>query len=86
MEDPCVTQPALRDLLDRMTKKEIVSDSSQSTSWKAREAEKLFDESMVAEIMPVLRISKSKGERRAAYFVLGCIGKNTGISQAAELP
>lgn len=81
-----MTLDPLRDLLRRMTSEEVVVSSSQSVSWQAyREAERLTDERMVGELASLVRVSQSKDERRAAYFILGCIGRNTGTAAAAAL-
>ena len=76
----------LRDLLDRMTTKEIVINSDQSQSWHAfREAERLADEAFIEELDTLVSISKSKDERKSAYFILGAIGANTGAVRCAEI-
>ncbi|MFZ6767363.1 HEAT repeat domain-containing protein [Undibacterium sp. Di26W] len=76
----------LRNLLDRMTVKETVTNSDQSQSWHAhREAERLVDNTYIEELDVLLSVSKSKDERRAAYFILGAIGANTGAVRCAEI-
>jgi HEAT repeat protein len=81
-----MTSALLRDLLNRMTVEEVVANSDQSVAWHAhREAERLADEKIIDEIGCLIGASKSKAERSAAYFILGCIGSNTGAVQAAGL-
>jgi len=81
-----MTLTPLRDLLNRMTVKEVITHSDRSVAWLAyREAEQLADEGMVDEIDALVRVSKSKRERGAAYFVLGCIGSNTGTARATSV-
>jgi HEAT repeat protein len=76
----------LRDLLDRMTTKEVVINSEQSTSWKAlREAERLNDETLLDELAALIQSSRNTRERKAAYFIVGAIGSNTGTPFSAAI-
>ena len=78
--------PALNDLLERMVLKEVVASSAQSISWNAhREAEKLADTSLVDVLQGVLKTSRSKEVRRAAYFILGALGRNTADPRCAQI-
>jgi HEAT repeat protein len=78
--------PALNDLVRRMTLKEDVKNSGDSTSWHAhREAEKLTDHSYIGELKSFVEVSPSKEERKAAYFILGGIGSNTADVRCAEI-
>jgi HEAT repeat protein len=77
---------ALNDLLERMVLTEVVASSAQSISWIAhREAEKLADTSLVDELQGVLKTSRSKEVRRAAYFILGALGRNTSDPRCAQI-
>ena len=78
--------PLLNDLVKRMTLREDVSSSDQSTSWHAhREAERLVDTSLIDELEGFVELATSKEERKAAYFVLGAIGQNTANVRCAEI-
>ncbi len=76
----------LNDLIRRMTLKEDVKNSDDSTSWHAyREAEKLADHSYISELNNFVEVSPSKEERKAAYFILGAIGSNTADIRCAQI-
>jgi len=76
--------PYLGDLIRRMTTVEHVTHSDHSLSWNAhREAEKLTDLSHLEDLELLLRTSKSKEERKAAYFILGALGENTSDARCA---
>jgi HEAT repeat protein len=67
----------LRDLIDRMCVVEHMVNSSQSVSWAAhREAEAITDVSIVTELSIFLSGEVPKEQRKAAYFILGNVGKN----------
>jgi HEAT repeat protein len=64
---------------------ESATNSADSTSWRAhREAEKLSDPDMLDEVLEYLSKKRSKGERKAAYFILGKIGKNIESTKASH--
>ena len=76
----------LNDLVKRMTLREDVKSSDESTSWHAhREAERLVDTSLIAELERFAEIAASKEERKAAYFILGAIGENTADVRCAQI-
>lgn len=76
--------PYLGDLVRRMTTVEQVTHSDRSLSWNAhREAEKLTDLSHLGDLEILVRTSKSKDERKAAYFILGALGENTSDPRCA---
>jgi len=78
--------PVLNDLIRRMTLKEDVKSSADSTSWHAhREAEKLTDQSYIGELNTFVEVSPSKEGRKAAYFILGAIGDNTADVRCAQI-
>jgi len=78
--------PCLEDIISRMCLVESVKSSSDSASWHAhREAEKLSDPSMIDELVEYLLKKRSKVERKAAYFILGKIGKNVGSAKASHV-
>ena len=78
--------PCLEDIISRMCLVESVKNSSDSASWHAdREAEKLPDPSMIDELVEYLLKKRSKVERKAAYFILGKMGKNVGSAKASHV-
>jgi HEAT repeat protein len=69
-----------------MTIKEVVTSSGDSVSWLAhREAERLSDDSLIDDLEVLVGSSKRKEVRKAAYFILGAIGKNTGSRKVAAI-
>jgi len=76
----------LLDLIDRMCKKESDADSSHSVSWRAhREAEALAEIVIVPELSAFLSGKVTKEQRRAAYFIIGKIGKNSQCCECADV-
>jgi HEAT repeat protein len=76
-------RPSITNLIQRMSIKEQVSDSTQSASWHAhREAEQLSEPGLIGELQAFASSSKSKDERKAAYFILGALGSNLLDPQA----
>lgn len=70
----------------------FITDSSESVSWIAhREAEEIRDETLIpvlSEYIESLRNQKSKvarEKRGAAYFILKCIGENTGDKRVPNI-
>jgi HEAT repeat protein len=62
-----------------------VTSSLQSVRWHAcRDAEKVNDPSLLPRLAE-LCASEDGDVRRAAYFVTGCLGENTGDPGAADL-
>lgn len=75
----------LQDLIERMCLSEPIVDSSQSISWAAhREAEMVTDKSIAAELSTFLTGKTTKEQRKAAYFILGKLGKNTQSHECAD--
>ena len=67
-----------------MCTKESVRDSSQSVSWHAyREAERLADPALLADLQILLATSKSKDERKAICFIIGELGKKASDVRCA---
>jgi len=76
---------SLADIISRMCLIEPAKNSADSTSWHAhREAEKLSDPKMIDELLEYLSKKRSKGERKAAYFLLGKVGKNIKSTKASH--
>lgn len=60
-----------------------VIESDKKVSWRAyREAETLAEPEWIAPLMEMIEKESSETARRAAYFVLGKISKNTGSDAA----
>ncbi|QBP76624.1 HEAT repeat domain-containing protein [Herbaspirillum huttiense] len=79
-------QAILTDLIERMTVREPLVSSDESISWHAyREAEKLIDETLIEELRDFLKQKLTKEQRRAAYFIIGKIGKNCASAECALL-
>ncbi|MDD5318635.1 MAG: HEAT repeat domain-containing protein [Candidatus Pacebacteria bacterium] len=58
-------------------------DSSKTVSWQAcREAEKMANKEYVDPLINFINTEKDKQKRRAAYFVLGQIAKNSKETKA----
>lgn len=67
----------LRELVARICTVEHLANSADSISWHAhREAEGLTDPTMVPELVEFLSSNPSKDQRKAAYFIIGKLGKN----------
>jgi len=78
-DDPTTRRAYVADLIRRIALKENVKSSDDSISWHAlREAEKITNPDVLDDIEAIAGASKSKEERSAAYFILGCVGKNSG--------
>src|SRR5262245_29957606 len=61
-----------------MSAKEPATSSDQSLSWQAhREAERISDLALLEDLAALVDSSKSKDDRKAAYFILGALGANT---------
>ncbi|WP_028206416.1 HEAT repeat domain-containing protein [Paraburkholderia nodosa] len=74
----------LVELIQRMTRRNDVTSSDNSTSWQAhREAELLADETLVDELIAYLDEKPTKDHRSAAYFIIGKIGKNCVSEECA---
>jgi HEAT repeat protein len=79
-------RPSIADLIHRMSAKEQVTDSDQSVRWHAhREAERLSDPDLLADLQSFVASSKSKDERKAAYFLLGALGSNASNPHCARV-
>lgn len=75
----------LSDLIGRMIVVEQVTHSDHSISWHAhREAEQIRDLAILDELSTFIASSKSKDERKAAYFLLGALGANTADVRCAD--
>lgn len=75
----------IKDLLNRMSIREDVHRSDESTSWKAlRKAEKLTDPNIIDQLIQLNEVEKDKKERDRIYFVIGKIAKNINDSHALE--
>lgn len=76
----------LLDLINRMCFAESVANSAESVSWRAhREAEALCDPALVIELQDFLAEKITKEQRRAAYFIIGKIGRNTPAAKFANV-
>ena len=77
----------LLDLIARMTAKEPrCLNSDESVAWHAyREAEKLDAPSLVEELAAFLRHEREKDRRRAAYFILGRLGREVRASECSSI-
>ena len=76
----------LLELIELMCLAEPMVNSSQSVSWAAhRKAETLTDASIVAEVSVFLSNKVPKEQRKAAYFILGKLGKNTQSHECADV-
>lgn len=80
-------QEYLIDLISRMTAKESrCLNSDDSISWQAhREAETLSNPSTVDQLAGYVSIEKDKQRRRAAYFILGKLGKKVRSLDCASI-
>lgn len=79
-------RPYLQELIARMCVVEQSNSSADSVSWHARrEAEGLNDRSMISEIVDFLDAKPGKGERQAAYFIIGKLGKNLQDPECASV-
>ena len=75
----------LVDLIQRMTAREKVVNSDESTSWQAyREAELLDDKTLVDEVDAYLDQNPEPEQRSAAYFIIGKIGTNCLSEECAS--
>lgn len=75
----------LVELIQRMTVRQNAVSSDDSISWHAhREAELLFDKTLVDELDAYLDQKPKKQERSAAYFIIGKIGKNCLSGECAS--
>lgn len=75
----------LEELISRMCLAEPGVDSADSKSWHAhREAERLCDPELLEAVKAYLGKKRGKHERKAAYFVLGKLGKNLSSKEAAH--
>lgn len=83
----CTSLPTeLVNLIQRMSTVEKGVSSDDSVQWHAhREAEKLTDISVMAGLKEFMETSSSKDIRRAIYFVLGSLGRNTNNKNCSEL-
>jgi HEAT repeat protein len=78
-DDPITMRGYVMDLIRRIALKEKVKNSDDSISWHAhREAEKIANPEVLVDLEMIAETSKSKDERKAVYFVLGIVGKNSG--------
>jgi HEAT repeat protein len=78
--------PDVGDLIRRLTTVERAAHSDQSVSWHAlREAEGIRDLSLLEDLETLVNTSKSKNERKAAYFILGALGQNRSDARCALL-
>jgi HEAT repeat protein len=69
-----------------MTLREGNINSDVSVSWQAhREAETLLDASMINELADYLEHESNKERRKAAYFMLGHLGKNLSSPECARV-
>jgi HEAT repeat protein len=77
----------LLDLIARMTAKEPrCLNSDDSLAWHAyREAEKLEVPSLVEELAAFLQHEREKDRRRAAYFILGKLGRKVRASECSSI-
>lgn len=76
----------LKQLIVRMNTKETVMDSRNSVSWAAyREAEMIADTSYMSELTTLLKEKPDASQRRAIYFVLAALGRNTSSLECAEI-
>jgi HEAT repeat protein len=58
-------------------------NSSNTVSWNAlREAEKLENKDLISDLIKFLDTEKNKNKRDKAYFILGCLAKNTNEHSA----
>jgi len=65
------------ELVSRICTVENSANSAGSVSWHAyREAEGLTDTTMAPELVEFLGSNPSKDQRKAAYFIIGKLGKN----------
>jgi HEAT repeat protein len=77
----------LLDLIARMTAKEArCLNSDDSVAWHAyREAEKLEAPSLVEEVAAFLQHEREKDRRRAAYFILGRLGRKVRAPECSSI-
>ncbi len=80
-------QEILVNLIARMTAKEPrCLNSEDSVAWHAyREAEKLEVPSLVEELAAFLQHEREKDRRRAAYFILGKLGRKVRTSECSSI-
>lgn len=75
----------LRNLVEKICTVERLANSDDSVSWHAlREAEALTDPTMLPELVELLKSDPPKDHRKAAYFVIGKLGKNLQTPDCAS--
>lgn len=75
----------LVELISRLCLAEPEVNSVDSVSWHAhRETERLSDPDLIEAAKAYLAKKRSKEERRAAYYILGKVGRNLASSKSAH--